>query len=238
MKVLLATSCLLLACLSGSAQNILQNYDKPYNFGVRVGFNSAFPIVQSLMIDNESVGDYRIHYKVGYLAAFTFSVNINRFFIQPSVSWYRNNAEIQFDNPFLPTTNITTQSPEAMLRLSSEINSLEVPILVGYHFVKEGPYAMSFKFGPKAIYHYKSDYSLNSSTISLQHERNNIPYAINFVSAVGVSIGRLFLDFSYEFGLHSVHSDFSYTNTQTGDVGTLYLSQRTNSLSFSLGFLF
>ena len=134
--------------------------------------------------------------------------------------------------------NNIASSQDASLKLDSEVNSLEVPVLIGYHIIKEGPYGMSVKFGPKGIYHYKSDYTLNSSVVSFQHEKDNIPYAINFVSAIGVTIGRLFLDFSYEFGLHSVRSDFTYTDVLTGETGTASLSQRTNKLCFSLGFIF
>ena len=95
MRVLLASIGLLLLSVSGSAQNIFQDYNKHYNIGVRVGFNSAFPLVQSFVINDERITDYHVPYKVGYLAAVTFSVNFNRYFIQPSVSWYRSNAEIQ-----------------------------------------------------------------------------------------------------------------------------------------------
>lgn len=238
MKFLPAVLLLLLPCLPGAAQNILMDYDRTYYLAVRVGFNSAFPLIQEFNIDDKRISDYRIHYKVGYMAAVTFSVNFNRFVIQPSVCWYRSNAEIQFTHPQFNSLDVIANSLEETLLLDSEVNSLEVPVLIGYHIVKEGPYAMSLKFGPKGIYRYRSDYGINSSAVSLQHEGDNIPYSINFVSAVGVSIGRLFLDFSYEFGLHTVHSDFSYTDVLTGDVGTIYLSQRTNKLSFSLGFLF
>lgn len=238
MRVLLASIGLLLLSVFGSAQNIFQDYNKPYNIGVRVGFNSAFPLVQSFVINDERITDYHVHYKVGYLAAVTFSVNFNRYFIQPSVSWYRSNAEVQFDYPLFSSENNIASSQDASLKLDSEVNSLEVPVLIGYHIIKEGPYGMSVKFGPKGIYHYKSDYTLNSSVVSFQHEKDNIPYAINFVSAIGVTIGRLFLDFSYEFGLHSVRSDFTYTDVLTGETGTASLSQRTNKLCFSLGFIF
>ena len=239
MRVLLVSIGLLLLSISGSAQTILQDYDKPYNIGVRVGFNSAFPLVNSFTINDEAITDYHIHYKVGYLAAVTFSVNFNRYFIQPSISWYRSNAEIQFDYPLFNSGNTNIAGTQnAVLKLDSEVNSLEVPILIGYHIIKEGPYGMSIKFGPKGIYHYKSDYTLNSSVVSFRHEKDNIPYAVNFVSAIGVTIGRLFLDFSYEFGIHSVRSDFTYTDVLTGEEGTASLSQRTNKLSFSLGFIF
>ncbi len=74
----------LCGCLS--AQNIMQRYDKPFDVSFRVGFNSALPLIHQLTIDDIEITDRQIHYKVGYLAAVTFSVNFNRFTLQPSVS--------------------------------------------------------------------------------------------------------------------------------------------------------
>ena len=75
----------LCGCLS--AQNIMQRYDKPFDVSFRVGFNSALPLIHQFTIDDIEITDRQIHYKVGYLAAVTFSVNFNRFTLQPSVSW-------------------------------------------------------------------------------------------------------------------------------------------------------
>ena len=130
----------------------MQRYDKPFDVSFRVGFNSALPLIHQFTIDDIEITDRQIHYKVGYLAAVTFSVNFNRFTLQPSVSWYHKEAQIRFALPLNSQINSSINSLEHY-NLDLEGNSLEVPILVGYHVVKEGPYGMSIKFGPKGIYH-------------------------------------------------------------------------------------
>ena len=60
----------------------------------------------------------------------------------------------------------------------------------------------------------------------------------SIAAGLGVSIWRLFLDFSYEFGLNEVASDFREIGTEANQKGTLNIEKRTNIMSFSLGFLF
>lgn len=225
----------LCGCLS--AQNIMQRYDKPFDVSFRVGFNSALPLIHQFTIDDIEITDRQIHYKVGYLAAVTFSVNFNRFTLQPSVSWYHKEAQIRFALPLNSQINSSINSLERY-NLDLEGNSLEVPILVGYHVVKEGPYGMSIKFGPKGIYQYKTKHRCEDSSFQAYYEKDNMRYAFNFVSAVGVTIGRLFLDFSYEFALHNVRSDFKFYDAAQDRNGTLSFERRTNVLNFSLGAVF
>lgn len=116
----------LCGCLS--AQNIMQRYDKPFDVSFRVGFNSALPLIHQLTIDDIEITDRQIHYKVGYLAAVTFSVNFNRFTLQPSVSWYHKEAQIRFALPLNSQINSSINSLEHY-NLDLEGNSLEVPIL-------------------------------------------------------------------------------------------------------------
>lgn len=228
MKKWMLIGCMWLAGTAVWAQGILQSHDRPLDFSARVGFNSAFPLIHSFTLDGTDLPNRRIHYRVGYLAAVTLSINFNRFFIQPSASWYRTNAEVRFG-----LSNGDTPITEA--RLEEEVNSLEVPVLVGYHIVREAPYGLNVKFGPKGIYQYRSRYDFTGAASGFRFEGNNIPYAFNFVTAVGVTIGRLYLDFSYEFGLHNIRSTFTFDDPASASPHTLRYERRTNLLSFSLG---
>ena len=56
---------------------------------------------------------------------------------------------------------------------------------------------------------------------------------------VGVSIGRLFFDFVYEFGLNQVESDFEKVNNPVPEINyDINIDKRTNVMSISLGVLF
>ncbi len=229
-----------LSCLSlmAPAQNIMEEYNKPVNFGIRVGFNSVFPIIHSISIDEQDIDDYRMHYKVGYQAAVFLSINMNRFFIQPTFCWERSLAEVQFA---LPTHNNTATGNDFNLyknNIEAEYNSLSIPVLAGYHLVKVGPYGLNVKAGPKGIYHYKKHQEGRSNQIEITHDNDNINYSINMVTAIGVTIGRLFLDFSYEFGLYNSKANFTYFNPTTNKKGNMLLVKRSNALSFSLGMVF
>lgn len=231
MKKWLFIGCMWLAGTAVWAQGIMQSHERPLDFSARVGFNSAFPLIHSFTLDGADLPNRRVHYRVGYLAAVTLSVNFNRFFIQPSASWYRTNAEVRFSLPEAAGSSDALSDAS----LEEEVNSLEVPVLIGYHIVREAPYGLNVKFGPKGIYQYRSRYGFGGAASGFRFEGNNIPYAFNFVAAVGVTIGRLFLDFSYEFGLHNIRSTFTWTEPGATTPHTLLYERRTNLLSFSLG---
>jgi len=111
--------------------------------------------------------------------------------------------------------------------------------MVGYYLVKEGPYALSMMFGPNIKYNYKTRYSTDMTDRPREFEDDNTPFGISIAAGLGVSIWRLFLDFSYEFGLNEVASDFrEIGKTEANQKGALSIEKRTNIMSFSLGFLF
>lgn len=231
-------SCLALVSLAAPAQSIMEVYDKPCSFSVRVGFNSSFPVIHSFMLDDQAIDHFRLHYKVGYMASVLCSINMNRFFIQPAVNWERSSSEIQFAWPqteeIYPSGSISVYDH----KIDAEYNSIAVPVLVGYHLVKEGPYGLNFKLGPKGVYHYKKQQSGSGPQAIITHQDDNINYAVDLVTAVGVTIGRLFLDFSYEFELHKTQSTYTYQSLTQNQAGILSIQQRRNALSFSLGLNF
>lgn len=94
-------------------------------------------------------------------------------------------------------------------------------------------------FGPNIKYNYKTRYSTDMTDRPREFEDDNTPFGISIAAGLGVSIWRLFLDFSYEFGLNEVASDFrEIGKTEANQKGALSIEKRTNIMSFSLGFLF
>lgn len=228
-------------CFPVVAQKFIKIEDKTFNWGGKIGVNAAFPIVKSLTIDNQEMKDIRLQYKVGYQAAVFARVNIDRFYIQPSLAWQYTEGDIRFNIPQEESSfdGTIAQSPISRNRITYKSATLEVPVMVGYYLVKEGPYALSMMFGPNIKYNYKTRYSTDMTDSPREFEDDNTPFGIGIAAGLGVSIWRLFLDFSYEFGLNEVASDFrEIGKNEANPKGTLNIEKRTNIMSFSLGFLF
>lgn len=231
---------LLSCCLLAGAQGIMRVEDKAFNFGAKVGFNATFPVLNSLSINGKEAENIDIEYKVGYLAAIFCRVNIERFFLQPSFSWHRSEGNIRFTIPqTLSEENFQNNTMVSSDLLMMKTNSLEVPIMVGYNLVKNGPYGLSLMIGPKFKYNYKLAYTVESSSTQIDYVNENTPFGLNIATGVGVSIGRLFFDFVYEFGLNQVESDFERVDNPVPEINyDINIDKRVNVMSISLGFLF
>lgn len=240
MKKVYLIGALLSFGLLAEAQSFMRFEDKAFNFGAKVGFNATFPVINSLSINGKETENIDIEYKVGYLAAVFCRVNIERFFLQPSFSWHRSEGNIRFSIPqSLPENNMMSNTSATTDLLMMKTSSLEVPIMVGYNLVKKGPYGLSLMVGPKLKYNYKIAYTVESSTTHVEYVNDNTPFGVNIATGVGVSIGRLFFDFVYEFGLNQVESDFEKVNNPVPEINyDINIDKRTNVMSISLGVLF
>lgn len=231
---------LLSCCLLAGAQGIMRVEDKAFNFGAKVGFNATFPVLNSLSINGKEAENIDIEYKVGYLAAIFCRVNIERFFLQPSFSWHRSEGNIRFTIPqTISEENSLNNTMASSDLLMMKTSSLELPIMVGYNLVKNGPYGLSLMIGPKLKYNYKLAYTVESSSTQIDYVNENTPFGLNIATGVGVSIGRLFFDFVYEFGLNQVESDFERVDNPVPETNyDINIDKRVNVMSISLGFLF
>lgn len=231
---------LLSCCLLAGAQGIMRVEDKAFNFGAKVGFNATFPVLNSLSVNGKEAENIDIEYKVGYLAAIFCRVNIERFFLQPSFSWHRSEGNIRFTIPqTLSEENFQNNTMVSSDLLMMKTSSLELPIMVGYNLVKKGPYGLSLMIGPKLKYNYKLAYTVESSSTQIDYVNENTPFGLNIATGVGVSIGRLFFDFVYEFGLNQVESDFERVDNPVPEINyDINIDKRVNVMSISLGFLF
>ena len=237
MKRLHLIGFFLCLCVFTGAQNILQLKDNTFNYGAKLGFNASFPIINSLSINEQKIEDYDIEYQVGYSAALLCRINMKRFFIQPSVAWNRAEGKVRFT---IPKTVPNINKEETVL-LKMRQNSLDIPLLVGYNLVKKAPYGLSVMLGPKFKYNYKIAYTLESNNSEAEYITNNTPLGLNLVTGIGVRIGRLFFDFSYEFGLNEMESDFKRKNTHDANSQSacnIKIDKHTNQMGIALGFLF
>lgn len=220
-----------------NAQKFIQIKDKSFNWGGKLGFSATLPVINLLSINDIEAENISQKYKVGYLAAAFARINIDRFFIQPSLSWCYAEGDIRFTIP-----SASTSTPASTIKENSKLeykaSSLEIPIMIGYYIIKQGPYALSLMAGPNLKYNYKTRYSASFVETSNEYISESTPYGINIATGIGVSIWRLFFDFTYEFGLNEVESNFKELKTNTAQKGLMSIDKRTNVMSFSLGFLF
>lgn len=234
-KILLLLSVFFLS-MTAHAQKFIQIEDKAFNFGAKVGFNSTFPVINSLTIDDVEAEDIRLQYKVGCQASIFCRINIDRFFIQPDLSWYSTEGDILFSLP--QSESDQTVGIRRSDQLQVKTSSLEMPVMIGYYLVKEGPYALSLVVGPKLKYNYKSRYTTHFSEITNEYINDSTPFGLGIAAGLGVSIWRLFFEFTYECGLNQVESDFKDKSSSTPAGRSISIDKRTNMMSFSLGFLF
>lgn len=211
------------------------------NIGATIGFNTAFPIINSISVDNVELENMRLLYKVGHQASFFCRVNIDRFFIQPSINWNRTEGDILFPIPSVdPVTNtFTSVETEQNARLEMEKKSLHLPVFIGYHIVREGPYGLSFIAGPNFKYDYSVNYKSTSPEAVQEFVNESTPVGVGISVGIAVKIWQLFFDFSYEFGLNHTESDFKSKNPETPLISNnIKIDKRTNMMSFSLGIVF
>lgn len=234
--------CLLLllsfSVLAAGAQNFIHIEDKAFNFGAKVGFNSTFPIVNSLTIDDVEAENIRLQYKVGYQASIFCRINIDRFFLQPDLSWNRTEGDILFSLPKEAIADAEMNGIGGNDQLKLKNSSLALPVMIGYYVVKEGPYALSVMVGPKFKYNYKVRYTTHFSDVTNEYINDSTPFGIGVATGLGVSIARLFFEFTYEFGINQIESDFKDKSSLQPVERTISIDKRTNMLNFSLGFLF
>jgi hypothetical protein len=225
----------LFSFLPGYTQNTVKVEDKVFNWGAKVGLNSTFPVINSIDVDGKRAENIHLQYKVGILAAAFCRINIDRIFLQPSVSWRHASGDIRFNLPAATEATAVTRSFD---QLTYKVKSIEAPILIGYKIVKEGPYGLSFMAGPTIKYSYNVSYSSNFFDSPRRYISDSTPWGINIACGVGVTIWRFFFDVTYEFGLNQVDSDFKdYSSREPGE-DNITIDKRTNMMNFSLGFLF
>ena len=221
-----------LAYLAGIAQDPVRVEDKIFNFGAKVGLNSAIPVITTFSINGVNAENISYEYNVGLSAALFFRINMDRFFIQPSLSWVQSSGNILFT---MPTDDEQATSLDYQMAFNTK--TLEVPVLIGYKIIKEGPYGLSFMAGPNFKYNYDTRFTSYLSNFPHEYEKNQ-PYQINIVCGVGVSIWRFFFDVSYEFGINKTDSNFKDYNSEEATDAKISINRHTNMMSFSLGFLF
>lgn len=221
--------------------------DTPINFGVKGGFTSSLFLVSRFNVNGVPIDEVQNNYKIGYFASLFMRINFDRHFLQPEISYNINRCDITFEKP-LPEDAASVTVPGALpeeASITSSIHSIDIPVIYGYNFIKEGPYSLAVFGGPKMRYIWdrKSDIDFkNFDRVNIREKLR--PLNLSFTVGVSVTISRVFFDFRYDMGLHNISKNVSSeipagSNAANEDPESgIRFHRRDNVLSFSFGVFF
>lgn len=228
----------MICCTTIASQSLIKPQEKIFNLGMKVGMRSIYPDISSISSDGVAIENISLKHYVGYTTELLVRVNIDRFFIQPSASWNLSKSDVFFD-VLLPDSDNAEEMlfPQSM---TMNIKSLEVPVVVGYHIVKESPYGLSIMSGIKIKYNYDVMFTSNERKTSFIYNNDSFPYHWSLYTAMEVLIGKLTFGMGYEVGFRRIHSNFdSYSYRENMETpSSLHISQRLNGLSMYVGIMF
>lgn len=216
-------------------------YDRPVNFGAKGGFTSSLFLIKHLTVNGVSIGELQNNYKIGYFASIFMRINFGRHFLQPEVSYNVNRCDIAFDKPL--SEDAEADAVPTVASITSSIHSIDIPVIYGYNFIKEGPYSLAVFGGPKIRYilPHQTEITFNNFDQTNIHESLR---SLNVSATVGVAvtISRIFFDFRYDIGLHNISKQIDYdipaTDADTSVSSGISFHRRDNVLSFSFGVFF
>lgn len=211
------------------------------NWGAKAGFTSSLLLINDFYIGDVKIEKIQNTYQIGYFGSLFMRINFEQHFLQPEVSYNLNRSTISFTKPSVGNSINNTTS--TLSSISSSIHSVDIPIIYGYNFIKQGPYSLAVFGGPKLRYIWKkkSEVSFNNFDQVNLHEQLR-PFNLSLTCGVAVTISRVFFDFRYDLGLTNSSKCVIYNVNQTADSNStssnVRFKRRDNVLSFSLGFFF
>lgn len=223
--ILLMTSCLLSAQESGNRLR--------FNVGIKTGFQAITYNDPSFEIENYEYNESTIQSnKIGYTIAPFFRLSYGKLYIQTDAAIGVSRHSFDFtDTRKGSITNVTPNIPQYELRTFC----LQVPLLIGYEYIKEGRYGMSVFTGPRTKFIFDSVTKQEFEHFSYYDLHEVLEKRVYFWEiGLGVKIYNVFFDFVYDIGL---------TNTtkyiEAPKVNKKFpTKRRDNILSFSVGVIF
>ena len=207
------------------------------NFGFKGGFTSSLFLVSDFSLNGVPIKEVQNNYKIGYFGSMFMRINFERHFLQPEISYAINRCNITFNKPLPDDAPIGAIPSEASI--TSSIHSIDIPVIYGYNFIKEGPYSLAVFGGPKIRYIMNKQSKIDFENFDQQNIQEKLhPLNISFTLGVAVNISRIFFDFRYDIGLHNMSKQISYEiSPDAVDNYEIHFNRRDNVLSFSLGVL-
>ena len=206
------------------------------NYGVKSGFGSTIYSIQELSIEGHAIDDIDTRSEVSWQGSVFLRLNMERHYLQTECCLSNSRYTLLF-----PTDSWYDYARRSDISsISTRLQSIEVPLLYGYHLRQEGDYGMSLFVGPKLC----CTLPQNSTHTFTNFTQQSIAEVVRPVRAAaifgfGINIRRLFFDFTAEAGLSDVSKQFN-TISQNGVYSTsdIEFHRHKNSVSFSVGLIF
>jgi hypothetical protein len=223
MKKFLLTATLLAFTSSIFAQT--------FNIGLKAGINSGTITTDSPNFSGYSFSNFKSDVKNGFNIGGFARLGFTKWYIQPELlySVRKGNTDLNVANS--GGTGLTS----GLYSQSVNVNSIQVPILLGYKLLDLKLVSLRVFTGPamSVILNNSSIKLSNSSGVAVDPSlynpntfKNNV---WNWQLGGGVDVGPLVLDARYEWGL---------TNVSEGDATKIGFVNKGNMLTFSLGYKF
>lgn len=206
------------------------------NYGVKSGFGSTIYYIEDLSIARQAIHDFTPRSEVSWQGSVFLRFNMGRHYLQSECCLSNSRYTLQF-----PTEEWYDYARKSdVSSISTRLQSIEVPLLYGFHLRQEGDYGMSLFAGPKLCC-ILPEHSTHTFTHFTHQSIAEVIRPVNaaFVAGFGINIRRLFFDFNAEAGLTNISKQFN-TVGQNGTVSTsdIVFHRHKNSVSFSVGLMF
>lgn len=223
---------MILLCLQTTSAFAQRDYDKDIlNFGVKVGLNALSTTKYNMYYDDQLQDNKLYKNTNGYLANVFLRVNLDHFFFQPELEYNTFSQELKYSFP----TEAYVASSFEQNTLDIKGNTLNTYGLVGYNFVKNGPYLFNVYTGICLTSVFQTSYHLNDDTKFTDKEDS-----YNFGGVIGFSfnISMVHFDIRYKLNGPNTNLDFSGIDGFPEEQKPFKIKKNENQLSFSCGVMF
>lgn len=202
-----------------------------FNYGAKAGFQAIAYNNPEFEIEGYEFDSNTLHSnKIGYTIAPFLRLTKKNVYIQAETVFGIARHSFDFkdisDNNSL-IANTTTYNLRTIC--------LQVPIVVGYHIIKQGKYQMSLFTGPKT----KFVFTKHSHQEFKHFQYDDLEEILKkrcyyWETGLGVKIGYVFFDFIYDWGITKA-SEYIVSNSEEKKFRS---DRRDNIFSFSVGVIF
>lgn len=212
--------------------------DKVFNFGIKGGFTSTNFIVDNVEVGNYSIEKVQNNYRIGYFGTLFTRFNIKRHYIQPEISYTINKGEIRFEKWGKEAEILNPTFSKA----TTEVHSIDIPILYGYNTIKERHYGLSVFAGPKIRIHLNPESNTKFNNFTIEGLVEDLDkFSPLMVAGASVNIYNVFFDFRYEHGLSNISKNIYSTKNEIFSAKSnnkIRINRWYSAINFSLGLMF
>ena len=230
MRKFIVCMMLLFPCLTSAQEN---SWRLKFNAGLKVGFQAITYNDPTFEIDGYAYNESTIQSnRIGYTIAPFVRISAGKFYLQADAAFGITRHNFDFtDTRASNIAEITPNIPQYDLKTYC----LQVPVLIGYEFIKQDGYGMSIFTGPRTKFTFTSLSEQNFKHFTYDDLEEVLKKKVYYWEVgLGVKINNVFFDFVYDIGL----TDASRYIKAPKMKKNFKAKRKDNILSFSVGMIF